>query len=125
VGRAHLARAALEGVAFRAREILDHIYAVTDFPPPAALGIDGGLSRGGQFLQILADLTGRPVRRHATPEATMLGAAQAAGRGASVLSEGDVDKMISFEPTVEPRLAPDQADARFAAWRQQVYGSPP
>ncbi len=125
VRRAHLARAALEGVAFRAREILDHIYAVTDFPPPVALGIDGGLSRSRLFLQILADLSGRAVRRHATPEATLLGAALAAGRGAGVLSEGDTAKMIRFEPAVEPRLKTDEADARFAAWRQQVYGSAP
>jgi glycerol kinase len=123
VERTHLARAALEGVAFRAREILDHIYAATELAPPPALGIDGGLSRSRQFLQILADLSGRPVRRHATPEATLLGAAIAAGRGTRVLSEDDIVAMIRFEPSHEPRLSPDEADARFAAWRAQVYGS--
>lgn len=55
----------------------------------------------------------------------MLGAALAAGRGAGVLSEGDTAKMIRFETALEPRLKTDEADARFAAWRQQVYGSAP
>jgi glycerol kinase len=122
VGRSHLARAALEGLAFRAREIVDHIYAVTDFSPPSALGVDGGLSRSGAFLQILADLSGRSVRRHSTPEATLLGAAVAAGRGGGLLSEGDISAMIRFEAPVVPLLESGEADERFAAWRAQVYG---
>ena len=122
VRRAHLARAALEGVAFRAREILDHIYEVTVFAPPPALGVDGGLSRSEVFLQILADLTGRAVRRHATPEATLLGAAMAAGRGAGLLTEDDIAAMIRFESAVQPTIDADQSAERFAAWRRQVYG---
>ncbi|HEY2481626.1 MAG TPA: FGGY family carbohydrate kinase [Caulobacteraceae bacterium] len=125
VGRAHLARAAFEGVAFRAREIVDHIYAVTDFAPPSALGVDGGLSRSRVFLQILADLGGRPVRRHATVEATMLGAALSAGRGAGLLTGEDAAEMIRFESAIEPKIRTDEAEARFAAWREQVYGSSP
>jgi glycerol kinase len=125
VRRAHLARAGFEGVAFRAREIVDHIYAATDFSPPSALGVDGGLSRSRVFVQILADLGGRPVRRHATAEATMLGAALSAGRAAGLLSEADAAAMIRFEPAIEPQLAPHEADMRFAAWREQVYGSNP
>jgi glycerol kinase len=63
VERDHLARAALEGLAFRAREIVDHVYAVTEFTPPPALGVDGGLTRSRVFPQILADLTGRLDRK--------------------------------------------------------------
>jgi glycerol kinase len=122
VGRGHLARAALEGVAFRAREIIDHIYSVTDFAPAPALGVDGGLSRSHVFLQILADLTGRPVRRHATPEATLLGAAIAAGRGGGLLSETDIEAMVRFEAPVVPMLAAEETRERFAAWQAQVYG---
>jgi glycerol kinase len=122
VGRGHLARAALEGLSFRAREIVDHIYAVTDFSPPPALGVDGGLSRSGAFLQVLADLSGRSVRRHSTPEATLLGAAIAAGRGGGLLSEADVSAMIRFEAPIEPSLNSNEADEQFAAWRAQVYG---
>jgi glycerol kinase len=120
VSRAHLARAALEGVAFRTREIVDHVYSLTDFTPPEVLGMDGGLSRSAVFLQTLADLLGRPVRRHATPEATLLGAAMTAARGAGFIA--DTDAMISFDEAVTPAIGPDESADRFAAWREQVYG---
>jgi len=122
VSRSHLARAALEGVAFRAREIVDNIYQAVDFAPPDALGVDGGLSRSPVFVRILADLLGRPVRRHATAEATLLGAAIAAGRGAGLLSPTDERAMIQFEEPVTPTIASAQSAERFAAWRAQVYG---
>jgi glycerol kinase len=113
VGREHLARAVYEGLAFRAREIVDHLYAATPFERPPAIGVDGGLSRSPVFLQTLADLLAWPVRRHATPEATALGAAMAAGLAAPA---------IRFEAVVEPRIGADEAEARFAAWRTLVYG---
>lgn len=122
VGRAHLARAGLEGLAFRAREIVDHIYERVELAPPDALGVDGGLSRSDMFLQILADLLARPVRRHATPEATLLGAAMAAGRGTGLLTEPDQQAMIRFEAPVRPKIGSDEAAERLAAWRVQVYG---
>jgi glycerol kinase len=121
VDRAHLARAGLEGLAFRAREIVDHIYERVELTPPDALGVDGGLSRSKVFLQILADLTGRTVRRHTTPEATLLGAAMAAGRGAGLLTDSDLQAMRRFEAPVAPRIGADEAAAKFAAWRVQVY----
>ncbi|MGH7022165.1 MAG: FGGY-family carbohydrate kinase, partial [Caulobacteraceae bacterium] len=122
VSRAHLARAAYEGVAFRAREIVDHIYGLVEFDPPPAIGVDGGLTRSPVFLRILADCLGRPVRRHATPEATLLGAAMAAGRGAGLLSDTDREAMIRFEAPVAPGLTPADSAERFAAWRARIDG---
>ena len=122
VSRAHVARAGLEGLAFRAREILDHVYGLDAFDSPDAIGVDGGLTASPLFVQILADLTGRPVRRHATPEATLLGAAICAGRGAGLLAETDIAAMRRFEPVAAPRIGADEAAARFAAWRAAVHG---
>jgi glycerol kinase len=122
VSRAHLARAGLEGLAFRAREIIERVHEATGFTPPPALGVDGGLSGSDVFLHILADLIGAPVRRHATPEATLLGAAIGAGRGAGLLTEGDIAAMIAFDPPVTPSLDAARSAERFAAWRAQVYG---
>lgn len=118
VSRAHIARAMYEGLAFRAREIIDFIYAATPFARPGAIGVDGGLSRSPVFLQILSDLLAWPVRRHATPEATLLGAAIAAARGSGVAIEG----AARFEPDIEPRIQSVDANARFAAWHAAVYG---
>jgi glycerol kinase len=122
VGRPQLARAGLEGLAFRAREVVEHVYGLTGQRPPQVLGVDGGLTANRLFLQVLADLLGRPVRRHAMAEATLLGAAMCAGRGARVLSEADAAALVRFEPPVAPRLGADEAAARFAAWRAAVYG---
>ncbi len=122
VTRGHLARAGLEGLAFRAREVLEHIYDLTAAARPEALGVDGGLTRNTLFLQVLADLTGRAVRRHATPEATLLGAAISAGRGAALLTETDVSAMIRFDEPVSPGIGRDESADRFAAWRMAVYG---
>jgi glycerol kinase len=122
VTQAHLARAGLEGVAFRGREVMEHIHGLTAYTPPDALGVDGGLTANASFLQVLADLLGRPVRRHATPEATLLGAAIAAGRGAGMLGESDAKAMIRYDPPVMPKIGADEAAERFAAWRGAVYG---
>jgi glycerol kinase len=117
VSRAHLARAGLEGLVFRVREIVEAVYAAVDFDYPQVLGVDGGLTRSEVFVQILADLVNRPVRRTSTPEATLLGAAKAAARGI-----GRPEPVVAFAPPVTPRLGPEEAAARFAAWRGQVYG---
>ena len=122
VSRAHIARAGLEGLAFRAREVLDHVYVLDAFDAPEVIGVDGGLSASPLFLQTLADLTGRSIRRHATPEATLLGAAICAGRGAGLLAETDIAAMRRFEPAIHPTIAEDESRARFAAWRGAVYG---
>jgi len=122
VSRAHIAHAALQGVAFRAREAFDHVYAVTDLIPPPALGADGGLAADNVFLQIQADILGRPVRRHAILEATACGAAICAGRGAGLLSASDVRGFTRYGRTFEPRLSADEAQSRLDRWRAQVYG---
>lgn len=122
-GAAQVARAALEGVAFRVREIFDHIYAVTDLPAPAMLKADGGLTGNDTLMQIQADLLARPVARHAHREATACGAAISAGRGAGLLSAADAAGFIRHDRTFEPRLSADEADARLTTWKTQVYGS--
>ena len=121
-GPGHLARAGLEGVAFRVREVFDHVYAGTEFPAPALLRVDGGLTNSDTLMQAQADLLARPVARHAVREATACGAAICAGRGAGVLGEADVQAFARYDRTFEPGISADQAQARFEAWRAGVYG---
>jgi glycerol kinase len=122
VGRPQLARAGLEGLAFRAREVLEHVYGLIGAAPPEVLGVDGGLTANRLFLQVLADLLGRPVRPHAAAEATLLGAAMCAGRGAGLLSQADASALVRFQPPVLPRIGADESAERFAAWSAAVYG---
>ena len=119
---AHIARAAIEGVAFRVREVFDHVFGLTGFAPPEVLGVDGGLTANETFLQIQADLLERPIRRHAIAEATAAGAALCAGRGAGLLTESDIAAFSCFDRVFEPRISVDEAKARFSVWSEQVYG---
>ena len=120
--RGQIARAALEGVAFRVREVFDHVHALAGRAPPASLGVDGGLAGSDVFLQLQADLLGRPVRRHAIREATACGAAICAGRGVGMLGAGDAGAFVRYDRVYEPQIGAEDADARLAAWKTSVYG---
>lgn len=116
--REHLARAVLEGIAFRTREIVETLEG--QIPLGEALGVDGGLAASDVFLQILADKLGRPVRRHIAREGTAYGAAMAAALGSGLLSEADLASRARYDRTFAPSIGPDQSAAEFAAWSAAV-----
>jgi glycerol kinase len=121
VAPAQIARAALEGLAWRVREAFEAIYDGTALARPAALKVDGGLTASDALMQIQADALGVPVARHAHKEATACGAAIAAGRGVGLLTVADTAKFARYERTFEPKVSADESAARFAAWKSQVY----
>ena len=121
VGPAQIARAGLEGIAFRVREAAEYIFDLAEVAPPEALGVDGGLTSNHTFLQVQADMLKLPIRRHANAEATVCGAAICAGRGVGLLQSGDVEAFRRTDKTFTPSLSPDEADSRFAQWKALVY----
>jgi len=121
--QAHIARAALEGVTFRLREVFDHVHEATGVAAPDILGVDGGLTTHGAFLQIQADILARPIRRHAAREATACGAAICAGRGIGLLTGADEAAFTRYDAAFEPTISAEEADARFTRWRANVYTS--
>ena len=78
VNKGHIARAALEAVAWQAREVLDAMNADSGVPL-AALKVDGGMVGNELLMQFQADVVGVPVIRPKVAETTALGAAYAAG----------------------------------------------
>ncbi len=82
-GRAHLARAALEAMAFSTKEVLDGMTDDADLRL-AALQVDGGAAANDWLMQFQADLLGVPVLRPDVIETTALGAAGLAGLAAGV-----------------------------------------
>ena len=119
VTAAHIARAAVDSIAFRAREIAEAMSPLIG--RDTALGVDGGLAASPVFLQALADALSRPVRRHTVQEATAYGAAMAAGFGAGLLDEAALAARATYEGLVEPRIGADEAEARYRAWAGKVY----
>jgi len=115
-----IARAALESVAFRIREIAEAAASVDGIELPESLPVDGGLAANDVFLQIQADLLGRPIARHVELEATALGACIAAALGMKLASRSDLAPLTRTGRTFEPRIAAEQSAERFAEWRARV-----
>lgn len=115
--RAHIVRAAMEGIAFRTREMLDAIYSDRDLPRPNALRVDGGASANDVLMQIQADVLGRPVERMAPLEATAFGAALLAGQATGLWEGGDVEGLRRVDRVFEPHWTEDERNDRFSAWR--------
>ena len=85
-GRAHLARAALESVAYQTLD-LTAAMAADGARRAAAIRVDGGMAANDWFCQFLADVVDAPVERPAELETTALGAAFLAGLATGVWSD--------------------------------------
>ena len=116
----HVARAGVEGVAFRVREVFDHLLAQTGTAVPDTLRVDGGLTGSDGLMQALADSLARPVERHGHREATSAWAAVCAARGAGLLSAAETAGFARFDRTYQPRTTGQEAADRLAAWRARV-----
>ncbi|RTI42492.1 glycerol kinase GlpK [Thermus scotoductus] len=116
--KAHLARAALEGVAF---QMVDVVRTMEEAGTPLKeLRVDGGMVENALFLQIQADLLGVPVLRPKVTETTALGAALMAGVGAGVLGLEAVREAWTLEARFLPRLSPSRREALHQGWRRAV-----
>jgi glycerol kinase len=116
--KAHVTRAAMEGIAFRVREMLDRIYEDSGLPRPAGLAVDGGASANDLFMQVQADVLGQPVERMAPIEATVFGAAVLAGQAEAVWGADAVDQLRKIDRTFEPTWSAEEGEERFDNWRK-------
>jgi glycerol kinase len=114
---AHVARAALEGIAWR---VADIVAVIQETVAVEVLRVDGGLTRDPTLLQLQADAAGVTVQRGAV-DATAAGAAALAAVGAGVWrSTLEIEEHIPPGERVEPRRdARWRADAH-AEWRRFV-----
>ncbi|MEQ8841255.1 MAG: glycerol kinase GlpK [Acidimicrobiales bacterium] len=122
-GRAEIARATVESIAFQSRDVVDAMAAAAG-TGPTDLRVDGGASVMDLLLQIQADQLGVPVIRAAVPETTALGAAYLAGIAEGVWSgTGDVAANWTADRTFSPAADRSRADADYARWRRAVERS--
>jgi glycerol kinase len=118
--RAHVARAALEAIAFQSAEVLQAMERDSG-QALIELRVDGGASANNLLLQFQADLLGVPVVRPVVTETTALGAAYLAGLGAGYwASEADVVDNWRVDRRFQPACGRDWAQQRLLAWSQAV-----
>ncbi len=119
-GRAAVARAALEAVAFQTRQLLEAMRA-DGASAPRALRVDGGFSRNDWAMQFLADMVDVPVERPADIETTALGAAGLAGLGAGVFESMDeVGDAWRLGRAWSPAMDAARRSALFGGWERAV-----
>jgi glycerol kinase len=115
--RAQVARAALEGIAWRVGDVVG---AVREAVSVEALRVDGGLTNEPILLQLQADAIGVPVEQ-GLADATAAGAAALAAVGAGLLgSVSDIADLVPVTARVEPQQDGDWREREHAAWRQFV-----
>ena len=121
--RSHIARAALEAIAYRSMEVI-HTMSEDASIPFTELRVDGGASVNNLLMQIQADtIQGRVVRPRIT-ETTALGAAYLAGLATGYWSSIDeIQKQWQVEAVFEPVIAASEMIKRISLWQKAVERS--
>jgi glycerol kinase len=118
--RGHIARAALEAIAFQSAEVLQAMQRDAGHPL-LELRVDGGAARNDLLLQFQSDLLGVPVVRPQVTETTALGAAYLAGLGVGFWSSAtEVTANWRAERRFEPGMSRDEAASRLRRWSRAV-----
>lgn len=114
--KAHIARAALESIAFQVSDVLNAMQADIS-KPLTELKVDGGASQNTMLMQFQADLLNVPVLRPKMLESTAWGAAAMAGLRAGVFSNLDeIRQSWQLDRRFEPQMSEDQRQACLAEW---------
>ncbi len=122
-GRAELARAVVEAMAYQTRDVVELMVRASG-QPLAELRVDGGASVMDLLLQLQADQLGVPVTRPANTETTALGAAYLAGLAEGVWgSLDDVTASWALDVRVAPDADRSPADTLYRRWLQAVERS--
>jgi len=118
--KAHIARAALEGIAFQNVDILEAMEHDLGHSVKS-LSVDGGACKNNLLMQMQADFLGCKLRRPIFIETTALGAVFAAGIGAGVWKNlKDVEKIWKLEREFVPALSSLDRATRLQGWRAAV-----
>jgi glycerol kinase len=118
--KAHIARAALESIAFQSAELLEAMQKDAG-ERLTELRVDGGASANDLLMQFQADLLGVPVVRPKVLETTALGAAYLAGLTVDLWkSREELASHWQVQKRFEPHMARKEAEAKMARWREAV-----
>ncbi len=114
-GRAHLARATLEAIAYQSVDAL-RAMGEASAEPLSELRADGGATANAWLMQFQADVLGVPVVVAEIAETTALGAAYLAGVGVGAWTVSDVRDGWRAGARYEPRMGEDERETLLAGW---------
>jgi glycerol kinase len=118
--RAHIARAALEGIAFHIADIISAMESDSGVAL-SELRVDGGAARNNLLMQIQADLLGVPVTRPANPETTVLGSAYLAGLAVGYWPDGEsIARQWQADARFSPAISSEERQRRNAGWAKAL-----
>ncbi len=118
--RAHLARAALEAIAYQTVDAVRAMEAGAGIEPLRELRADGGATANRWLMQFQADVLGVPVLLPEVTETTALGAAYLAGVGVGLWTVGDVRAGWRERTRFEPRMGEGERARLLAGWHGAV-----
>ncbi|AKU18287.1 glycerol kinase GlpK [Luteipulveratus mongoliensis] len=120
VNKGHIARAALEAVAFQSKEVVDAMNADSGVDL-TELKVDGGMVVNDTLMQFQADLLNVPVIRPQINETTALGAAYAAGLAVGFWKDEDeLRKQWAEDKRWDPQMDDADRDRLYAKWNKAV-----
>ena len=118
--RGHIARAALESIAYQSADLLQAMQQDAG-QPLVELRVDGGATANDLLMQFQADLLGVPVVRPRITETTALGAAYLAGLATGFWSSAEeLEAGWQVQRRFEPQISRDQAAALMRDWSRAV-----
>lgn len=116
----HIARAALEGIAFQTADVVSAMQKDATLPLKE-LRVDGGAASNNLLMQFQADIMGVPVVRPQVTETTALGAAYLAGLGVGFWnSQEEIAAQWKVERRFEPSMAADERSSRLEVWNRAI-----
>ncbi len=117
---AHIARAALESIAYQSADVLDAMRQDAKLALPE-LRVDGGAARNDLLMQFQADVLGVPVVRPKITETTALGAAYLAGLAVGYWQdEQEIVQLWQMDKRFEPTISDDQRQFLRQGWQRAV-----
>jgi glycerol kinase len=124
-GGAHLARAALEAVAYQTLDLAEAM-ALDGAAPADTIRIDGGMAANAWLCQFLADILQVPIERPQNLETTALGAAFLAGLSTGAWPDLDaLAKTWKRRDRFEPAMPADLRERLVAGWRDAIVSTLP
>lgn len=116
----HIVRAALEGIAFQVKEVVDSMSKITKCKPKC-LRVDGGAAANNFLLQFQSDICGIPIQRNSSLELTGLGAAFVAGLGIGIWTNiNEIKDLVQMEHLFEPKISVANRNKLCFDWLRAV-----